>query len=345
MALLLDKEINIFDKKCRHNVQKTVNIGLFDQFASVSLCATDERDDMGVNIQTSVPTYALYGEYLEETRADLLHFESLRDRSERYDWSIRPHQHDTMWQFFYLKTPNVMMELGGNMVSTESPVVVSIPPLFVHGFQFPPNVFGGVISVRTPEVGGVLTELGYMNVLDKRSLIVRPDDVAFDSLVRSFENISDSFQHIDELRNLSLRCDLHGLIFSLVRYAISSADQSMAIDNRMPASHEDDVMRRFCLLVEKHYNSSWPVSFYAQELGISTVKLNRRCRRILGSSPQKMITKRRILEAKRLLQFTQMTVNEVAYQLGIADTAYFCRLFKKQVAVTPSEYRKIKNGA
>ena len=283
-----------------------------------------------------IPTYALYGEYLEEVREDILHFEPLRDRSARHNWSIRPHKHDTLWQIILLRDAGSLLHLDADMVRTSGPVALSIPPLLVHGFQFPALADGGVASVRFPVMRDLLENLPGQDLLAEKIWMVSEHDEQFTAIDRSFENIRFGFQKIDSLRNSGLQADLTAVMVSFVRHA--NADRRSSIAS--PAQSEDRVMHAFCELIEDHYRTTWNLDNYARALGISAATLNRKCRAVLHASPQTLLNKRRLLEAKRLLRFTRLSVSEVADFLGFVDTSYFCRWFRKQTSNSPTHYRR-----
>lgn len=60
------------------------------------------------------------------------------------------------------------------------------------------------------------------------------------------------------------------------------------------------------------------------------------CRRFANRSPKRLIFDRQLREAKRLLLFSDSAVNEIAWQLGFKDPAYFARFFSRQSAARPA---------
>ncbi|PCH95124.1 MAG: hypothetical protein COB84_06650 [Rhodobacteraceae bacterium] len=283
-----------------------------------------------------VPIYALYGEYLEEHHEDVLHFEAIRDRSAKYNWSILPHKHDMLWQFFYLQNAGIRMYLDGWEHMITEPVLVSVPPLFVHGFQFPDDVIGGVISVRASVVSQMLPDLVGGGNLSDRIVIMSQNTPDFKACMNAYDTIKTGFKVYDQLRNISLETNLKALSLAVLRHE----QRNIQVDSAHRKVQEDDLLRRFCDLIENNYTANWSSADYARALGISTVQLNRKSAAGLGVSPQRFLTKRRILEAKRLLKFTQLSITEISQRLGYADPSYYCRLFKKHVGQTPSHFRQ-----
>ena len=92
-------------------------------------------------------------------------------------------------------------------------------------------------------------------------------------------------------------------------------------------------------LIEAHFREWHRPSQYATALHISGSALARLTGRHLHKTPTELIMERLLLEAKRLLHFTTMSVKEIAFHLGFGDFGYFGRLFKKHAGVTPTEYR------
>lgn len=289
-------------------------------------------------MNTLIPTYALYGEYLEETHEDILHFEPMRDRSSKHNWSIRPHKHDTLWQIFYLSNPDIVMSLDNEKHHTTGPVFVSVPPLSVHAFQFPSFVAGTVVSIRLPVISKMLQTLPDAKLFQQKTWIVTENDPEFEPMFHANESIKSNTQKIDALRHQGMEISLQLLLLSFVRHATSMSRP----DPLQLKPYNDELLRNFCNLIEDNYQLNWPISQYAKELNTSAVSLNRKCRTTIGTSPQKLLVKRRILEAKRMLQYTQLSIADIAEQLGVVDTSYFCRLFKRETGTSPAAYRRSK---
>ena len=93
-------------------------------------------------------------------------------------------------------------------------------------------------------------------------------------------------------------------------------------------------------MVEEHYKDKLSIEHFAKSIGLSQPHLSRICRQYLKVSPHKFIKQRRMLEAKRLLQYTRLSINEVSNKIGFEDPGYFCRSFKSEVKLTPLEYRQ-----
>ena len=106
------------------------------------------------------------------------------------------------------------------------------------------------------------------------------------------------------------------------------------------ANDQIDTIRRFNFLVDLHYKTKRKVSDYAELLFKSPKTLSNLFSIYKQKSPQQIILERIVLEAKRLINYTDKQNQEIAYELGFNDPAHFSRFFKKMTQMTPSEYRE-----
>lgn len=106
-----------------------------------------------------------------------------------------------------------------------------------------------------------------------------------------------------------------------------------------PKSSKVDLLRSFNLLVEEHFKSEHSVAFYADKLYKSPKTLSNSFAK-LNRSPLQIIHQRIILEAKRLLTYSNKSAKEIAFEVGFEDASHLSRLFKKHTNLSPSEFKK-----
>lgn len=109
------------------------------------------------------------------------------------------------------------------------------------------------------------------------------------------------------------------------------------------AQVKDTKVQAFKALLELHFKTHNQVAFYAEKLHITPNYLNIRMQKIVGISASHSIQQRVILEAERLLITTDLSIKEIAYELGFHDTGYFNHYFKKWKAKTPGQFRESYN--
>ncbi|MCP9750391.1 AraC family transcriptional regulator [Ferruginibacter sp. HRS2-29] len=118
----------------------------------------------------------------------------------------------------------------------------------------------------------------------------------------------------------------------------------IARNTYMPDSKGQDdrynLVREFNMLVEGHFRKEHSVNFYAGLLNKSPKTLSNIFPQVNQKTPLQIIQERIVMEAKRLLYYTDKTVKEITYELGFEDPAYFATFFKRSTLLSPGEYRK-----
>ena len=98
--------------------------------------------------------------------------------------------------------------------------------------------------------------------------------------------------------------------------------------------------KQFVLLVEAHYLTISSVADYAAMLHVTTNHLIETVKRTMGQPAGQIIRERLLLEANRLLRYSDSPVAEIATYLNFEDPSYFSRFFKKHTGFSPSEFRE-----
>lgn len=148
-----------------------------------------------------------------------------------------------------------------------------------------------------------------------------------------FKGIEQEFYN-ENARSLSgLRAYLHILLTQLNRLYIVELpeEQSQATSS---------MVRQFKQLVSEHFLAKQSVQDYAGRMGISASHLRDTIKAVTGHTPGHIIRGKLILEAKRLLAHSNLTVAEIGYELNFDDSSYFGRFFKRETGMSPAAFRR-----
>lgn len=107
-----------------------------------------------------------------------------------------------------------------------------------------------------------------------------------------------------------------------------------ALDAAMPTA------QRFSQLVEMHYRDNLSVDEFCRMLNVTRAHLHNACMRALGRPPKRLVHERLAVEARLRLRQSALPIEQVAYNLGFRDPAYFNRFFRRLAGVSPGAYRK-----
>lgn len=156
------------------------------------------------------------------------------------------------------------------------------------------------------------------------------------SLIKLFKDIKQEISTFNIADKHILRALLYQVLIWLNRkYNALFPDTSTKDSNRH--------IRLFVDLVNREFARHHSVTYYADALSITAGHLKDLCKSHLGVSAKQYIQNRAIVEAKRLLLYSDLQVCEIALRLNFDDTSYFVRQFKHSTGVTPLSFRKAKN--
>jgi len=140
----------------------------------------------------------------------------------------------------------------------------------------------------------------------------------------------------DHLQGEMLRASLKRMLIMSTRIAKTNLPQPDISNAQM------NIIREYNILVEKHFRELHHVKDYANLLFKSPKTLSNLFPKYSDKSPLMVIHERIVLEAKRLLLYSDKSTNEIGQELGYKDPAHFSKFFKKHEGLSPSNFRKNK---
>ena len=192
---------------------------------------------------------------------------------------------------------------------------------------------------------------GWLMMADSR-FVGDAEKLVFDSFSLLASSFSLDEHRAEELREISVllehRLDnfqANGSDTVITRltevFVAIVAEAAKGVDLRcttVGARHREIVLSFRTMLAEHLYTNRQP-SYYASLLNISTVYLNEVVKKVTGMSTALYIKNEVVLQAKRLLVNTTLSVKQIADKLGFDDSAYFSRLFSQSTGVSPALFR------
>jgi AraC family transcriptional activator of pobA len=291
--------------------------------------------------RTPVPRFFLYGEPPREADERFVHIESIADRSRPHDWKIRPHTHRDLHQLL------VILQGGGEMRAESAshdftaPALLIVPAGVVHAFVFEKDTRGYVVTVAEPALADVARREPAFRSLFEGALPVDLTHSAMEAheLEEAVVRLQREFQWVAPAHATATEARLVTLLVCAVR-----ATHQVAGTARGTRGPRAALVARFRQSVEVNLRSGWEVNRYAKALGVTPARLRGACLEVTGHPPTHIVHDRLVLEARRSLLYTNMTIAETAYDLGFSDPAYFSRFFSERVGMSPAEFRKRADG-
>lgn len=288
---------------------------------------------------TQLPSFALYGES-GAPNPSILHIEAIHSRSRLYNWEIDAHVHQGLHQVLWLRRGHVDAVLDDSRVACDGPVALVIPPGVAHAFRFAPHTDGFVLTVNA----GLMAEgdaAGAGQAL--QTLFAQPRTLQLTEdapEARRLQALLDALLAENEASDAADGPVPLWLTRAVVWRLAQLAQRDEAHATRKAGAGQQSLYTRWVVLMEAHYLAHWPVSRYAERLGLSTERLNRMVRAETGLNAQALLHARLVREASRRLVHVVAPVSKLAFELGFDDPAYFCRFFKRHAGVSPREYRQ-----
>lgn len=168
------------------------------------------------------------------------------------------------------------------------------------------------------------------NIYDNPHLVITdepslPIELYFDLLYQEYTH--------QKTTTLSLQALLYLTLAEIKRVLIQRNTQHIPNNQIL-------MYKKFIELLENNFNKNTKIKEYADYLHISQKTLSRLLHQITNKSFTEIVQNRVILEAKRMLQFSNFSVSQISDYLGYEDASYFSRCFKKSTNMTPIEFRQ-----
>ncbi len=166
------------------------------------------------------------------------------------------------------------------------------------------------------------------SVFNFDSLFLQNDK--YDLIESSFYDLHNEFKMQKTWTKKAIACLLKLLLIRIRRVA--------PVENH--SNKNIDLFGKLNNLIHQNGYKIEKPNIYAKQMKVQTKQLNEVIKEFSGMNCGEYIRLKTILEAKRLFIHTTLTSNEISFQLGFVDSAYFSRFFKRETGVTPKEFKK-----
>ena len=173
----------------------------------------------------------------------------------------------------------------------------------------------------------------YMRFGKAPLLPVTPQDV---------EEIRQLFQMIKTMLRSDKERYRHEIIrtlFTTAFYIITEINQRERTDT-VKQGRCEVLFNEFMSLLQRYNKQERNVSFYAKQLNITPKYLSSVVKEVSGKTAARWIDESVILEAKTLLKYSGMSIQEIAYHLNFSTQSFFGKYFKQHTGTSPSRYKR-----
>ena len=172
------------------------------------------------------------------------------------------------------------------------------------------------------------------NDLSKQATI-KLNQKSLQLFIRLCDNITEEFNlPDDDTKHFILKNHLHNFLL------LAEREKRKQGFGDLKKGADLDYTLLFRDLLETNFTKLKAANDYSSQLFISEKRLGQATSKVLGKTPKEIINERILLEAKRFLVYSHLTIKEIGQDLGFEDPAYFVRYFKKNTETTPVEFRE-----
>ena len=134
--------------------------------------------------------------------------------------------------------------------------------------------------------------------------------------------------------------DSQDFAHALLELILTTCERLYPKEFREGAKQKSHVMvKRFRELIEEKYQDNLSIKEYADLLKVSENHLTQLVKERTSKTSKELIREKQIIEIKRLLIYSDLSISQIAHQLNFKDQSYFTKFFKKSEGITPNEYR------
>ncbi|MBA8908132.1 helix-turn-helix domain-containing protein [Aminobacter ciceronei] len=279
----------------------------------------------------NIPSFFVYGEPSRLLEVGFLHVEAVSDRKDIHFGKVRAHRHPHMGQITLWTQGSGHYRIEDTSWDFSAPAVSFVPSSIVHGFDVEPDADATVVSIADDMLKDLARQLQLS--LDTPVFVAgQGESDSWRRLATVVETLASEYRDDAPLAG-KLMPELAASALCYIARLNHSQPQAVG----SPAVVLATALRG---AVEAHYREAWLVDDYVAALATTPHLLDKAARQVLGMSVKDVVLERRLLEAKRLLMFTIRPVEDIAFETGFGDPAYFSRFFRRRCGEAPSTWRR-----
>jgi len=261
-----------------------------------------------------------------------LHIAALENLENYKNHEVAAPHRDDHFTLLVVKSGIFELMIDFERVTLDKSAVVLIRPEQVHQMISVSNPGGWLLNVETTAVNPKLLALLYHQNINP--VLLDNDAVITSQIYSLLHGVGVLSKEGSDGFLCDSAIDLVNAVFNLVLFLSVSQKRLSGKSDRASV-----IFQQFQSLLQQNFKEWKQPHLYAEALALSPIHVNDIVRQQSGHSVSHHIQTRNILEAKRLLFYTDKNINEIGYLLGYEDPLYFGKLFKKHVHLSPTQFR------
>jgi AraC family transcriptional regulator, transcriptional activator of pobA len=295
-------------------------------------------------LQSYLPFYATINEFLASISESLqsidANFFCLKLTPENHAKIVEhksPYKKDFYFLSLITNAGKTKIDFQGESITNLDNFLVIQAPGLPYSYYRDASVEGHVIYFKKSCLDFFLAdfekEFPFFDVLHTH--FYRLNKVKFTKIVKVFEDVFEAYHSHDSNKDKLPAVKLLALLYELKSFTSDFQDweQSFSTPNQL-------LYKKFLQLVNSHYLEKRTVEEYAKMLNVTSNHLSQVVKNTSNKKALSYINDRILAEAKSLIKFSTLDITEISFQLNFSDNANFGKFFKKNIGISPLEFRK-----
>lgn len=247
----------------------------------------------------------------------------------------KPHR-DDHYQFLFAIEGKYHLRIDFEEIEIQAPFFLWIEPGQIHQMIKTTKPNGWILGIENSFLEDEFKE--FLDDSHSNIVLTQKDQQFFEQSIGLILKRAFLLQSLDQ--SVYIYRAIFHLVNSVLCLLIHETHSSSDINsNELKEKRAYIIQQKFRVLLKRHYKEWKSASQYAKQLSLTTSHLNDSIKEVTGKSVTTHLQEQRIMEAKRLLYFTDLEAREIAFTVGFEDAVYFGRLFRKLTGVTPLAFR------
>lgn len=283
----------------------------------------------------STPVYCL-DDFTKKAKETSFYIEKLSTHLVNHPFVSKPHKHD-FYLILYVRKGNGTHTIDFNTYPITPGGFYLMTPGQVHSWVLDPDTEGiilffekGFYQMNLDAASPV--DFPFFHSLHASPFVDIKPDPAIDFIV---DEMLNEFNRQENFDFRMLRSYLDLLLLKLSRV--------YKTENDIPLHDRIFKLRKLEQLIDKNFVKLKQPSHYADLMNLSASYLNTLCKQNLNKTLSELIQERVVLEIKRLLAYTDLSVKQIADKLDFSEGSYLIRFFRKNTGHTPEQFKESIN--
>ncbi len=218
-------------------------------------------------------------------------------------------------------------------------MVVNLPENIIQTISTSDDFRGHIIVGAADFLKEMLIDLKnvitvYMQVKNHPCVVLQQDELQvlqhYYTLLEENLNCPNDNLKLDIVRNLGA---------SLLYKCCSILNAADFNEDKAPQKRKEAFFKQFMELLSRHHREQRSVGFYAGQMHITPKYMSGLIKEVSGKSAAQWIDEYVVLEAKALLKYSEMSIQQVAYHFNFPTQSFFGKYFKHHTGMSPSQYK------